>query len=173
MARQPRNCRLAKLNACASQIISRQLASSVREHPRRRWRSRWPACDNRRAPPSLGCIRDSSHAMQAGCGSGGGDDEHLQAVLHGLVDKRKFDDVVELIPDGSLGDGRFGRVVSAVWRPTGERVAVKIPISADFARMGEPAPFGPHCMSCSESQATAKPAVDEPTVFCFAARRVG
>lgn len=75
--------------------------------------------------------------MRAGRGGRSSDEAHLQAVLGGLVDRRKFEDVVELIPDGSLGDGRFGRVVSAVWRPTGERVAVKIPISADFARMGE------------------------------------
>ncbi|KAA0150368.1 hypothetical protein FNF29_05380 [Cafeteria roenbergensis] len=74
--------------------------------------------------------------MRAGRGGRSSDEAHLQAVLGGLVDRRKFEDVVELIPDGSLGDGRFGRVVSAVWRPTGERVAVKIPISADFARMG-------------------------------------
>lgn len=110
--------------------------------------------------------------MQTGRDSRGSDDAHLQAVLDGLVDKRKFDDVVELIPDGSLGDGRFGRVVSAVWRPTGERVAVKIPISADFARMGEVfARFCLQCMACSESL-VASTFAGEPCLFYFSAHRV-
>jgi len=61
----------------------------------------------------------------------------VRALLAGLTDSRLFEDVVELDDREPLGSGRFGRVVSGVWKPTGERVAIKVPVSADFSKMGE------------------------------------
>jgi hypothetical protein len=58
-------------------------------------------------------------------------------VLSCLVETRPFASLVRLAERPALGDGRFGRVFQAVWLPTGEDVAVKVPLSANFASIGE------------------------------------
>lgn len=58
-------------------------------------------------------------------------------VLRCLVETRPFASLVRLAERPALGDGRFGRVFQAVWLPTGELVAVKVPLSADFKSIGE------------------------------------
>lgn len=59
-------------------------------------------------------------------------------VLDSLVDQRPFSSLVKLADKPPLGDGRFGRVFQGVWLPNGQDIAVKVPLSANFATIGEP-----------------------------------
>ncbi len=78
--------------------------------------------------------------------AGPGAADSMQELVSGLVESRPFDECVALDDSDPLGSGRFGRVMSGTWRATGEPVAVKIPVSADFSRAGE-------TPTCAEPQA--------------------